>query len=126
MGDEQPLNEKDFATVPLKPENPSHPPRVSDEVKNYYSKTTGRPDLFSKWFNIDLDSNVPAAKSYLNSPSTRNFVVDFGEKEAWCAPNLEKEDLVALLKTEVCCVALLGNLCLKDVTDEISTETAMF
>ncbi|KAK2760773.1 hypothetical protein FQN54_002010 [Arachnomyces sp. PD_36] len=89
MGDKQPPSVKPSAEDPL-----------LKEIKDYYSKSTKRPDLFSKFQNIDLDRNLPAAKEYFSNPSTKNFVVDFGEEHAWCAPNLEEEDYEALLKAE--------------------------
>lgn len=103
MTENQPTSEKDFANIPHKPSGPRGNPK---EVKDYYSKTTGRPELFSKFLDIDLDDNLPKANSHLNDPLTRNFVVDFGSDDAYCAPNLEEDDLVALLKAEVCCVPL--------------------
>lgn len=102
MTENQPTGEKDFASIPLKPANPTPPDGNPGEVKDYYSKTTGGPELFSKFLDIDSDNNLHKAKSYLSNPSTKNFVVDFGSDDAYCAPDLEEDDLVALLKVEVC------------------------
>jgi hypothetical protein len=122
MTEQQPASssEEGFTTTtPLKPATPAPPPGNFEQVKNYYSKTTGRPNLFSKFRNIDLDDNLLKAKSHFSSLSTKNFVVDFGHDDAWYAPNLEKDDLVALLEAEVCCVpsngpgfAIIGGECL--------------
>ena len=82
-----------------------HPDTSTSEnfqaVKNYYSKDIHRPDLFHKFRNIDKGSNLAASRSYLVSPGTKSFTLDFGSKDAWCATNLEKDDFVALLESKV-------------------------
>lgn len=68
----------------------------------YYSSFTYGPHLKDQFHDID---DVDTNRSYLHrlqDMSTRNFVLDFGNEDAYCALNLEESDLALLLRRPVC------------------------
>ncbi|KAL2001317.1 hypothetical protein VTN02DRAFT_1917 [Thermoascus thermophilus] len=65
----------------------------------YYSSFSTRPGLAQKFKNIDEEVHFRDYLQHLQDAMTQNFVLDFGNDDAWCAVNLEKEDFVALLDT---------------------------
>lgn len=42
-----------------------------------------------------------AYSKLLEEAQTQNFVLDFGNEDAWCAVNLEREDVASLLRYPV-------------------------
>ncbi|RAL10428.1 uncharacterized protein BO97DRAFT_372562, partial [Aspergillus homomorphus CBS 101889] len=65
--------------------------------QDYYSSFTQRPELGHKFRDIDDSANLKQYRAVLQDPQTRNFVLDFGNEDAWCAVNLDQEDIALLL-----------------------------
>ncbi|RHZ43210.1 uncharacterized protein CDV56_100933 [Aspergillus thermomutatus] len=64
----------------------------------YYASFTGRPALQDKFRDIDEESCFHAYLRRLRDAQTQNFVLDFGNDDAWCAMNLGQEDFGLLLR----------------------------
>jgi hypothetical protein len=83
-------------------------------AQSYYSSFTDRPNLAQKFNDIDKANHFESYQRQLLSPDTNNFVLDFGNNDAWCAMNLDQDDLSALMKTAVRfaheCLSLVINL----------------
>lgn len=73
----------------------------SQTPAEYYSSFSTRPGLAQKFNNIDEEVHFRDYLQHLQDAVTQNFVLDFGNDDAWCAVNLEKEDFTALLDTPV-------------------------
>jgi hypothetical protein len=67
----------------------------------YYASFTSRPTLRDKFRNIDDESCFYAYVRRLRDAQTQNFVMDFGNDDAWCAMNLGQEDFGLLLRKPV-------------------------
>lgn len=67
----------------------------------YYSSLERRPHLYDKFHDIDDKAYFMAYSKLLGEAQTQNFVLDFGNEDAWCAVNLEKEDIASLLRSPV-------------------------
>ncbi|KAJ0416073.1 hypothetical protein BJY00DRAFT_304404 [Aspergillus carlsbadensis] len=65
--------------------------------EEYYSSFPGNSSLSKKFRNIDEELHFRHSLGSLRDGQTRNFVLDFGNEDAWCAVDLEQEDLTALL-----------------------------
>ncbi|GIJ83863.1 hypothetical protein Asppvi_002694 [Aspergillus pseudoviridinutans] len=63
-----------------------------------YASFTGGPTLKAKFGDIDEESCFYAYNRRLRDPQTQNFVLDFGNDDAWCAMNLSQEDFGLLLR----------------------------
>lgn len=78
----------------------------------YSRDSTTPPDYYSglgaslgeKFKNIDDDVQFQDAVCRLRDPLTRNFVLDFGDDDAWCASNLDTAELELLPTKPVCCI----------------------
>ncbi|KAL3470610.1 hypothetical protein BJX99DRAFT_264081 [Aspergillus californicus] len=73
------------------------PVRSLMTAEEYYSSFLKNPDILDKFNNIDEKSNFRNYMALLRDAQTRNFVLDFGNEDAWCAANLEQKDLTVLL-----------------------------
>ncbi|KAJ5620679.1 hypothetical protein N7510_004663 [Penicillium lagena] len=66
--------------------------------QEYYSSLSGdRPSLEAKFHDIDDKTHFYNAMHRLEEPRTRNFVLDFGNEDAWCGADLDTEDVKRLL-----------------------------
>ncbi|KAL1963525.1 hypothetical protein VTN77DRAFT_8106 [Rasamsonia byssochlamydoides] len=70
---------------------------ASQTAEQYYSSFTSSPGLGSKFHDIDDEAHFQSYMCSLQSTSTRNFVLDFGNDDAWCALNLDHDELKDLL-----------------------------
>ena len=77
--------------------------RTVRSASEYYSSLNGHQDgdLGSKFGNIDDAQNFTHYMGLLRDAETTNFVLDFGDKDAWCATNLEEKDVAKLLARPV-------------------------
>ncbi|EAW07677.1 uncharacterized protein ACLA_023920 [Aspergillus clavatus NRRL 1] len=74
----------------------------SDQIPHaYYSALTSRPSLQDEFHDIDNEGHFQTYLRRLQDATTRNFVLDFGNDDAWCAMNLELEDISLLLRHPV-------------------------
>lgn len=73
----------------------------SKQLPDYYIGLDARPELGSRFQNIDAPSVLQSYRSRLAHSETHNFVVDFGPEDAWCATNLEVDDIKELLSNPV-------------------------
>lgn len=71
----------------------------SQTAAEYYSSFSNRPGLAQKFNNIDEEVHFRDYQKHLQDAATQNFVLDFGNDDAWCAVNLDEEDFAALLNT---------------------------
>lgn len=67
----------------------------------YYSSFTYGPHLKDQFHDIDDADTYASYLHQLQDMSTRNFVLDFGNEDAYCALNLEEPDLTLLLRRPV-------------------------
>ncbi|KAL2820760.1 hypothetical protein BJX63DRAFT_283464 [Aspergillus granulosus] len=65
--------------------------------EEYYSSFPQNLSISKKFQDIDEESHFRDNLALLRDARTRNFVLDFGNEDAWCAVNLEQEDVTALL-----------------------------
>lgn len=77
--------------------------------QEYYASLSG--DRFSlggslkdKFHDIDEQTHYIEYEKRLKHPLTENFVLDFGNEDAWCATNLRRDELSLLLSRPVCWV----------------------
>jgi hypothetical protein len=68
---------------------------------DYYMSLSLQPDLADKFSNIDDAHNFRQCQQKLLTSTTRNFVLDFGDQDAWCGFDMQKEDFVSLMKDQV-------------------------
>ncbi|RHZ46669.1 hypothetical protein CDV55_100792 [Aspergillus turcosus] len=77
----------------------SSAPASSDQNPyEYYASFTSRPALRDKFRDIDDESCFYAYVRRLRDAQTQNFVLDFGNDDAWCAMNLGQEGFGLLLR----------------------------
>lgn len=80
--------------------------RLSDPQEYYASLGGDRNPLTcllkDKFHDIDDKANFDHFMSRLQSPLMENFVLDFGNEDAWCATNLNEDELKRLLSRSVC------------------------
>jgi hypothetical protein len=74
--------------------------------EDYYSSL--RPSLKDRFHDIDDRTHFYNAMHRLEDPRTRNFVLDFGNEDAWCGTDLDTEDMKLLLSRPVCCDVVLS------------------
>lgn len=80
---------------------------MTSQLHSYYRKLP--PSIGQQFRNLDEDSVYEESDRALRSPSTRNFVVDFGgapedNGQAWCAVDINPDDeegIRALLSSKV-------------------------
>lgn len=68
----------------------------------YYSGLDDEGSLTDKFKNIDDKIQFFGAMRRLEDPLTQNFVLDFGNDEAWCASDLNTDEFKLLLSKPVC------------------------
>ncbi|KAL4976317.1 hypothetical protein BDW66DRAFT_135164 [Aspergillus desertorum] len=73
------------------------PVRSLMTAQEYYSSFQHHPNIREKFRNIDDPAHFREYLALLRDVQTQNFVLDFGNEEAWCVVNLERQDLTALL-----------------------------
>ncbi|KAK4861932.1 hypothetical protein LT330_003070 [Penicillium expansum] len=71
--------------------------RDSTAPQDYYSSLDDEGLLVEKFKNIDDKTQFYTAMRRLADPLTQNFVLDFGNEEAWCASDLGTNELELLL-----------------------------
>lgn len=75
--------------------------RESTAPQDYYSSLDDEGPLVEKFKNIDDKTQFYLAMRRLQDPLTQNFVLDFGNDEAWCASDLDTNELKRLLSKPV-------------------------
>jgi hypothetical protein len=73
---------------------------VLKPVPEYY-KEAEVPDAEAQFKDFDNPHNFRAFEKSVSSATSRNFVIDFGDDEAWCAFDLEADAIEKLVKTAV-------------------------
>lgn len=79
-------------------------PPISDASHSaaaYYASLSDRPGLSQKFNDIDLEVHFQDYQRLLEEAETQNFVLDFGNDDAWCAVNLDTQDFATLLEKPV-------------------------
>ncbi|KAH3364307.1 hypothetical protein KXW94_005697 [Aspergillus fumigatus] len=76
----------------------SSSPSNDQSPYEYYASFTDRPSLQNIFRDIDEESCFNAYNRRLRDSQTQNFVLDFGNEDAWCAMNLSHEDFSLLLR----------------------------
>ncbi|KAJ5687495.1 hypothetical protein N7536_010114 [Penicillium majusculum] len=71
--------------------------RDSTAPQDYYSSLDDEGSLVEKFKDIDDKTQFYTAMRCLEDPLTQNFVLDFGNEEAWCASDLGTNELKLLL-----------------------------
>ncbi|EEA20476.1 conserved hypothetical protein [Talaromyces marneffei ATCC 18224] len=66
----------------------------------YYKSLPSQPALAEKFCNIDDAHNFRQCQQTLLNSATRNFVLDFGDQDAWCGFDLQNEEFVSLMKDQ--------------------------
>ncbi|KAL4989283.1 hypothetical protein BDW68DRAFT_156950 [Aspergillus falconensis] len=72
------------------------PVRSLMTAQEYYSSFPHQ-NIREKFHDIDDPAHFREHLALLRDVQTQNFVLDFGNEDAWCAVNLEQQDLTALL-----------------------------
>lgn len=72
--------------------------RIPQNPVEYYRSFTESPNLQDKFNDIDDEAHFQTYLRLLQKYDTKNFVLDFGNDDAWCAINLEEDDFTPLLK----------------------------
>ncbi|KAE8348855.1 hypothetical protein BDV28DRAFT_142567 [Aspergillus coremiiformis] len=67
--------------------------------KEYYASVTNDSSLQEKFHDIDDEAHFRAYLGHLQDAKTQNFVLDFGNDDAWCAVDLQEEDIALLLRS---------------------------
>lgn len=69
--------------------------------RDYYSGLDNDGSLAEKFKDIDEKIQFYGAMRRLEDPLTKNFVLDFGNDDAWCASDLDTDELRLLLDKPV-------------------------
>jgi hypothetical protein len=72
--------------------------------RDYYSGLDDEGSLVRKFKNIDDQIQFDGAMCGIKDPLTQNFVLDFGNEDAWCASDLNTDELNLLLSKPVCVI----------------------
>lgn len=86
-------------------------------AQEYYASFSDHPEISRKFCDIDQEAHFREKLKTLGRAQTRNFVLDFGNEDAWCAVNLEERDLAVLLKEEVWLPIVVLLACLREMAD---------
>ncbi|KAJ8228442.1 hypothetical protein LV156_007779 [Aspergillus fumigatus] len=86
----------------------SSSPSNDQSPYEYYASFTDRPSLQNIFRDIDEESCFNAYNRRLRDSQTQNFVLDFGNEDAWCAMNLSHEDFSLLLRKPVLILTTSG------------------
>ncbi len=73
---------------------------TADQLPTYYSQIRDQNGQV-RFQNFEDKSVYDRYAAYVESVSSRNFVIDFGEKEAWAAFNVGQQEIDSLLGSEV-------------------------
>lgn len=76
--------------------------RDSTMAQDYYASLDHDGSLLEKFKDIDDETQFRHAIRRLQDPLTQNFVLDFGDEDAWCASDLNTNELKLLLSKPVC------------------------
>jgi hypothetical protein len=76
--------------------------RDSTMAQDYYASLDEEGSLVEKFKDIDDKTQFHTAIRRLQDPLTQNFVLDFGNEDAWCASDLNTDELKLLLRKPVC------------------------
>ena len=68
---------------------------------DYYKSLSSEPTFAGIFSDIDDAHNFRQCQQKLLTSTTRNFVLDFGDQDAWCGFDLEKDEFVSLMKDPV-------------------------
>lgn len=68
---------------------------------DYYASLDSEGLLVEKFKDIDDKIQFSYAMRRLQDPLTRNFVLDFGNEDAWCASDLNSNEMELLLSKPV-------------------------
>ncbi|KAJ5091607.1 hypothetical protein NUU61_006477 [Penicillium alfredii] len=71
--------------------------RDPQSPRQYYSNLGAMGSLADKFQDIDDPIHFRGYMHRLENPLTRNFVLDFGNEDAWCAADLNTDELKLLL-----------------------------
>lgn len=67
----------------------------------YYSSFATSPAIPRGFHDVDDETHFRGCLAHLQSSQTQNFVLDFGNDDAWCAVNLNHDDIAQLLRKPV-------------------------
>lgn len=95
---------------------------TSSPFPSYYSGLAEREYLTSKLRNLDDSAHFAECRQRLMNEASRNFVVDFGDEDAWCAFNLESNDFSTLLNAPV---SLTGGLLADIYLDKLTVSLGL-
>lgn len=70
-------------------------------ARDYYSRLDNDGSLVEKFKDIDEKTQFYGAMRRLEDPLTKNFVLDFGNDDAWCASDLNTDEFNLLLSKPV-------------------------
>jgi hypothetical protein len=73
---------------------------TADQVPPYYSQIRDQNGQV-RFQDFEDRSIYDKYAAYVESASSRNFVIDFGEREAWAAFNVGQQEIDGLLGSEV-------------------------
>jgi hypothetical protein len=73
---------------------------MADDIPDYYRDLENEA-LLGAIRNFDDPKNLQFFSNAVSSHRSRNFFLDFGDREAWCGFDLEPASLVSLLKARV-------------------------
>jgi hypothetical protein len=76
---------------------------VPQTATEYYESLSSHTPISEKFKDIDNAQNFLHFQQMLVDKATRNFVLDFGDEDAWCGFNLTENDFVALIDGQVRC-----------------------
>lgn len=68
---------------------------------DFYKSLSSEPAFAEIFTNIDDAHNFRQCQQKLLTSTTRNFVLDFGDQDAWCGFDLEKDEFMSLMKDQV-------------------------
>lgn len=74
------------------------PPISTTDLPAYY-RELGDDDILRSIKNFDEDIHFEQFDHKVRNPNSRNFLIDFGDDEAWCAFDLEANSFTRLLRT---------------------------
>ncbi|RAO65574.1 uncharacterized protein BHQ10_001586 [Talaromyces amestolkiae] len=67
---------------------------------DFYKSLSSEPAFAEIFTNIDDAHNFRQCQQKLLTSTTRNFVLDFGDQDAWCGFDLEKDEFMSLMKDQ--------------------------
>ncbi|KAJ5577039.1 hypothetical protein N7535_003965 [Penicillium sp. DV-2018c] len=67
-------------------------------AQDYYASLDENGSLVRKFMDIDDETQFHTAIRRLQDPLTQNFLLDFGNEDAWCASDLTTDEMKLLLR----------------------------